>query len=100
MIRTPLTTSFAALALAALCCLGASHVAKAAEASFEEKTTTLGGVPADLSGVWLLVTHLNIAADKYGTYAELLRVSQQDHGGPTVHLLDVSLPKDMDTELK
>ena len=89
----------ASLALAGSCWLAAPPGAGAAETDFEEKTT-VQGAPLDLSGVWLLVAQLHMAGDKYRTFPELLRISRADHAGPAIHLLDVSLPKDMDAEVK
>jgi len=88
------------LALAALCLLLVPTAAPAGRTDFEEKTTVEGGVPIDLGGVWLLVAQTHLAEGKYRTFLELLRISPGMHAGLSLHLLDVSLPKDIDEAVK
>ena len=95
-----ITRSLGVLALAGLCVLLVPTAAPAGWTDFEEKTTVEGGVPIDLAGVWFLVAQTHLPEGKYGTFAELLRVSLGNHAGLTMHLLDVSLPKDIDEVVK
>ena len=95
-----ITRSLCVLALAGLCVLLVPAAAPAGWTDFEEKTTVEGGIPIDLGGVWFLVAQTRMAEGKYKTFPELLRVSGGDHSGLTMHLLDVSLPKDIDEAVK
>jgi len=67
---------------------------------YDETTTVAGKVPVDLRGVWLLVAQPEVAKGKFKTFPELLMISQQKDGRPSVHLLDVRLPADMAGEVK
>jgi len=67
---------------------------------YDETTTVAGKVPVDLRGVWLLVAQPEVAKGKFKTFPELLMISQQKDGRPSVHLLDVHLPADMAGEVK
>src|SRR5262249_8503659 len=94
------TGPLGALALAGLCVLLVPAALPAGTTAFEEKTRVEGRVPIDLDGVWFLVAQTHLAEGKYRTFLELLRISPANHAGPSLHLLDVSLPKDIDGAVK
>ncbi|TMA69004.1 MAG: hypothetical protein E6J77_28520 [Deltaproteobacteria bacterium] len=88
-----LTRSLGVLALAGLVVVLVPAAAPAGWTDFEEKITVEGNVPIGLGGVWFLVAQTHLAEGRYRTFPELLRVSQGNHAGLGIHLLDVSLPE-------
>src|SRR5439155_10264629 len=88
------------LALAGLVVVVVPAVASAGWTDFEEKITVEGHVPIALDGVWFLVAQTHLAEGRYRTFPELLRVSQRNHAALSIHLLDVSLPKEIDEAVK
>jgi hypothetical protein len=85
--------------VAALCCV--STVAGAPGATdYTETTTVEGKLPFDLRGAWLLVAHPEISEGKLRTLPQLLKVSTNQDGALTMHLLDVRLPKQIDEAAK
>lgn len=66
---------------------------------FRENTTVLGKVDTDLSGVWLLLANAEVAAGKFKTFPQILRV-EKGPDGPHFHLLDVRLPAAMAAQVK
>jgi hypothetical protein len=66
---------------------------------FQESTTTRGTIDGKLTGVWLLVGNVQIAAGKFKSFVQLLKVTD-GKSGPEFHLLDVRLPASVEKSLK
>jgi hypothetical protein len=66
---------------------------------FSESTTVRGKIDTDLTGVWLLVSNVEVAPGKFRNFPQILKVAKSDKG-PVFHLLDVQLPESITASVK
>lgn len=66
---------------------------------FAESTVVNGKVDADMTGVWLLVSNVEVAPGKFRNFPQIIKVAK-GASGPEFHLLDLQLPDSITAAVK